>query len=540
VLLDLLVDEGVHYVFGNPGSTELALIDELCTYPQLRYIHALQENTAVGMADGFAMASGSPAFVNLHTLGGLGGGMSNLTNAAASRTPLIITAGQQHRDRLVRDPVLSGDLVGLARPVTKWAHELRTPDEIGVIFRRAFKDARTPPQGPIFVSIPMDVLDEPASPPPVKSRVELPGSAKGVDDLAARLAATDAQQLAIVVGDGAGREPAFTEVVTLAEWLGCAVFGAAFCSVNPFPTAHPAWQGYLPLHPDALNATLSSFERVLVIGAPAFLLYEAGQLPPLPESVELLHIDDDPTRVGRNERTTLGLCGDIAATIEAVIDELKQQRSAAPYRSGRVADGQPRLVPEDHATARPMHPRTAVTGCLDGLPPGAVVVDEAVTSGRIIKKAFATSGPGEYYFCRGAALGWGMPASLGVALAKPQQPVICFVGDGAAAYSIQSLWTAAHEQIPVVFIVLNNGQYRILKDGLTARDGASAKTDRYVAMDLTGPAPDYVQIASGFGVDAQRVEQPSELRAAVGAAVASRRPALIDVPITGADTGGRG
>lgn len=537
MFLDVLLDEGVSHVFGNPGSTELGLIDELSNYPGIRYIHALQENTAVGMADGFAMATGHPAFVNLHTLGGLGGGMSNLTNAAASRTPLVVTAGQQRRDRLALDPVLSGDLVGLARPVTKWSHELRTPEEIGVMLRRAFRDARTPPGGPVFLSVPMDLLDEEVGPPPARSQVQSSGAAQGIGALVDRLIATPAERLALVVGDGAGRAPAFTAVVALAEWLGCPVFGAAFSSVNPFPSTHPAWSGYLALHPDAVNATLSPFDQVLVIGAPAFLTYEAGQLPARPPSLELLHIDDDPSRLGRNESTVIGLHGDIAATVEAVIDRLKEQRSA-PYRSGAVAAAVVSHQPDD-STNRPMHPRTAVSACLDALAPGSIVVDEAVTSGRFIKKALQTSGPGEYYFCRGAALGWGMPASLGVALARQDQPVVCFVGDGAAAYSIQSLWTAAHERIPVVFVVLNNGQYRILKDGIAARGGVSAMTNHYVAMDLQDPAPNYVAIASGFGVASQRIDSPDELGRAMETALRERRPALLDVPIAGGDYTGR-
>src|SRR2546423_6604568 len=226
VLLDLLRDEGVRHVFGNPGSTELPLMDALIDAGDIEYVLALQEATAVGMADGYAQATGRPAFLNLHTVAGLGNAIGNLTNARANGTPLVVTAGNADRRHLVADPMLSGDLVGLAAGTTKWGHEIRHPGELGTILRRAFRDAASAPAGPVFVSIPMDVLDQEDEAPvlPV-SPIERAAVAGGLDQLAAALTAPG--KLALVAGEELGASPGGVDaMVALAERLGAPVFGS--------------------------------------------------------------------------------------------------------------------------------------------------------------------------------------------------------------------------------------------------------------------------------------------------------------------------
>ena len=201
-LLEVLRSEGVRHIFGNPGSTELPLMDALATADDLHYVLALQEATAVGMADGYAQATGRPAFLNLHTSAGFGNAIGNLTNAQANRTPLVVTAGQQDDRHIVADPLLSGDLVGLAAPVSKWAHEVRSLGELGTIVRRAFHDATAPPPGPVFVSMPMSTLDEEGEAPvPAPSTIERRAVAASLDELAALLTEPAVGRLAIVVGD---------------------------------------------------------------------------------------------------------------------------------------------------------------------------------------------------------------------------------------------------------------------------------------------------------------------------------------------------
>src|SRR3954452_11312106 len=320
VLLDVLRSEGVKHLFGNPGTTELPLVDALAAdrAADLRYILALQEATAVAMADGYAQVTGRPAFLNLHTSAGLGNAIGNLTNAVANRSPIVVTAGQQDRRHIVTDPLLAGNLVGLASAVSKWSHEVRTLDELGTILRRAFADAAAPPAGPVFVSLPMDLLDAdgPAPAPPV-SRVDSSAVAGGLHEAAELLTSCDPTKVAIVIGDE-GAE-ARDEVAQLAAALGCVVFGSPLYGRQVFPLADPHWMGALPPAAAAINATLQPFERVFLVGGQAFLVYPYTPGPALPPTTELLHLSSARSDVGRTHPVRLGLVGDPKATIRALL-----------------------------------------------------------------------------------------------------------------------------------------------------------------------------------------------------------------------------
>src|SRR5437899_2461796 len=406
VLLEVLRSEGVVHCFGNPGTTELPFVDALAEHPEVHYVLGLQENVAVAMADGYAQASGRPSFVNLHTVAGLGGGLGNLTNALANRTPMVVTAGQQDRRHLLAEPILSGDLVGLARAATKWQHEVRHLGELGPVLRRAFLDAAHPPAGPVFVSIPMDVLDE--------------------------------------TGD--------VEV---------------------------------PARPPILSAPVAG-------GLAALVPLVAGKVD--------------------------------AGRVEGALSRARQQCEGTPARFDAMA--------VDRAGELPMHPMAATHALLAALPPGGALVDEAITTGFHVRMLFRSQTPGSYYFCRGGGLGWGVPAALGVKLARPDQPVLCIVGDGSIMYSVQALWTAAHESLPVVIAVVNNRQYAILKTNLAGSRGRSAETGRFVAMDLDEPPIDYVGLARAMGVDAAVVEKAADVTEATRSALESGRPTLLELPIS--------
>ena len=256
VLLEVLRTEGVRHVFGNPGSTELPLIDALADADDLRYVLALQEATVVGMADGYAQATGRPAFVNLHTSAGLGNAIGNLTNARSNRTPLVVTAGQQDYRHIVTDPLLSGPLVELASGTVKWGHEVRTSGELGTVLRRAFHDADHPPAGPVFVSLPMDQLDQDAGPAPSPSTVRMDTTAGGLEELADLLTTPSVGRVALVVGDAVAAAGAVSAAVALAEALGAPVHGAPLHGRGVFPPAHPLWKGMLPPTATAVSAAL--------------------------------------------------------------------------------------------------------------------------------------------------------------------------------------------------------------------------------------------------------------------------------------------
>lgn len=542
-MLEVLRSEGVRHIFGNPGSTELPLIDALAGAGDLHYVLALQEATAVGVADGYAQATGRPAVLNLHTSAGVGNAVGALTNAQANQTPLVVTAGQQDYRHIVAEPLLSGDLTGLARSVSKWAHEVRTVDELGTILRRAFNDAMSPPAGPVFVSIPMDMLDDerdvPAPPPSIIHRRPI---ADALDDLAQLLASRPVGKVALVLGDEVASSGAVAEVVALAEALGAPVYGSPLFSNGLFPPQHPLWTGMLVSAATAMHAVLAAYDRVLLIGGKAFMVYPYTQGSPLPDSTELLHLSSDPHQLGRTYAARWAAAGDPKASLAALlplvrarldpatIDAAVAALSAAAVRR-RAAIG--RL--EDAAMARydtsPMDPMAAAHALVRAVPSGSLIVDEAITTGVYVRGFHHEPVPGRYFFNRGAGLGWGMPAAVGVSLAHDGEPVLCVVGDGSAMYSPQALWSAAHEHLPVVFAVVNNRQYLILKNNLRSMNGDSVHNDRFIAMDIVDPPIDYLALARSMGVDATLVEKAHDVGDAVRAAFESGRPHLLELPI---------
>jgi benzoylformate decarboxylase len=551
VLLDVLRSEGITHCFGNPGTTELPFVDALAEEQGLHYVLALQENVAVAMADGYAQASGRPSFVNLHSMAGLGGGLGNLTNALANRTPMVVTAGQADRRHLLAEPMLSGDLSGLAAATTLWQHEVRHVGELAPALRRAFLSASTPPTGPVFVSIPMDVLDETGDVDiPPRSHVAQGAVAGGLEELAGLLAEAAPEDVALVVGDEIAGGGAVGEVVALAETLGARVFGAPLYSNLNFPFDHPLWTGMLNFTAAGVSGMLSRFRRIFVIGAKAFLVYPWTPPSPLPPGSELLHLAADPGLVGRDLPTRFGAVGDIAASLAALqplvaarvdtaattaaLDRARGEAEGAAERFAAMAADRAAAVSSGDTPEPPgtMHAMAATHALLSALPPGGALVDEAITTGFYVRMMYRSATPGSYYFTRGGGLGWGVPAALGVKLARPDMPVLCIVGDGSIMYSAQALWTAARENLPVVIAVVNNRQYAILKMNLLESGSTAAKAGKFVGMDLNAPPVDYVGLARSMGVDAQLVEKPADVTEAARAAFESGRPTLLEVPIS--------
>jgi benzoylformate decarboxylase len=357
--------------------------------------------------------------------------------------------------------------------------------------------------------------------------------------LAGLLAESAPDGLALVVGDEVAAAGALGEAVALAETLGARVFGAPLHSNLDFPTSHPLWSGMLGIAATAISGLLSAFQRVFVVGAKALLVYPWSPGPPVPPSVELLHLEADPAQLGRDLPTRFGTAGEIRASLAALLPlvaaRMDAGRAGEALRAAREqkegAAARFAAIAAERAAEVPMHPMAATHALLAALPAGGAVVDEAITTGFHLRMLYRSATPGTYFFCRGGGLGWGMPAALGVKLARPEQPVLCIVGDGSAMYTIQALWTAASEDIPVVTAVVNNRQYAILKTGLAGSGGSSAASGRFVGMDLDHPPIDYVGLARAMGVEAALVEKASDVTEATRAALSSGRPWLLELPI---------
>ena len=547
-LAEMLVAEGVAYIFGNPGTSETPFLDGLQDYPRLRYIQALQEGTAVGMADGYARATGQPAFANIHIAGGLANGISGLYNAFRGGTPLVLTAGNSDTRMLISEPVLSGDLVAMTAQYTKWSVEIRHASDIPVAIRRAFKEAKTPPTGPVFISFPWDTLDEEIDFEPAASS---DGYFRIRPDAAAIARATEllagAENPVIIVGDRVAQSGAVPQVVQVAEQTGARVVATAYSEVN-FPTTHPQWGGMLNLNSPDTARQFDHTDVALAVGTDVFASFLYVDVPFLPPGARLIHLDSKYWEIEKTYPTEVGILADPAAgltDLAAALDDALtgSQREAAATRAAGLAAARQR----DHDRYRerlraawdnrPMPVERMMRELAAAAPPDTVIADEAVTSRPALNRAFDFERPGDIYGIRGGALGWAMPGALGVKLAHPDRPVLAVVGDGASMYTVQALWTACRYNIPVVYAICNNQAYRILKvnmevylrDMLDDRERASD----YVGMDFANRL-DLAMMAQAMGVHGERIDDPAEIGPALTRAFASGKPALLDISISGA------
>jgi benzoylformate decarboxylase len=397
VLLEVLHSEGVKYIFGSPGTTELPLMDALLDAPDLQYILALQEASAVAMADGYAQAARKPGFLNLHTAGGLGHGMGNLLNASASQTPLVVTAGQQDSRHITTDPLLFGDLARIAGPAVKWAQEVANADQLPVLMRRAFNDCRATPAGPVFLSLPMDVMEQmsvvPSGEPSMVDRHPTAGS---LDVLAQNLSGIPPGRLAIIAGDEIYWSDAAAEVVAIAETVGATVYGSSWPSRAPFPTAHELWAGHLPTRATDIAQRLANYSAIFALGGKSLItiLYTEGSA--IPPGCELFQLSTDVRDLGRTYKTKLSVVGDIKASLSALAPLLKSAASAnAPAYSELRQEArerrQARRSELDALAFSQMHaplttPLVAAQQVVRAIGPDVAIVDEAfATSTHVLK-----------------------------------------------------------------------------------------------------------------------------------------------------------
>ena len=536
VLLDILRDEGITHVFGNPGSTEMPLMDALVDAPDITYVLGLQEATAVAMADGWALASGRAAFVNLHAMGGLGNAMGVLVASKASETPLVVTAGQQDTRHLMTEPWLSGDLVALAGPVTKWAKEVRRGEDVGQALRRAFAICRTPPCGPVFLSLPMDILDEEVSgPTPRASAAPRLGPSPDAERLADKLAGLDPDRVMVVLGDdlSASVSPG---LIAFAEAGGFAVWGTQLTSRTAFPSAHPCWAGVLKPDFAVMREEFGNADAIVLVGGRAFVAYPYRDAKPVPEGVAVLHVGDNPEAFGREHAADMALLGDIGATLFSAARRLGERVDARAVEARLAARGalkeaaRAALRAEILAEAGlPFSPDAAVLAALDALPGETVIAnDSAATFGKV--QDLMTTRPGRYFFSRGGVLGCNMPAAVGASLAGAG-PVASFVGDGGAMYSPQALWSAAHYRAKVIFFVFNNRRYGVLQNVAKSLGYANAVAGRFVGMEIVGPAIDYQALAASMGVPSARADDRDAIASAVADALRREGPTLIEIAI---------
>lgn len=546
-MLEMLADCGVRYLFGNPGTTELPLMDALVGHRRIQYVLALQEVPAMAIADGYAQASRSPGVVNLHICCGLGNAMGMLYNAYRSGTPLVVTAGQQDQRIGFEEPILWGDMVSVVRPWTKWAAEVRRVEDLPSAVRRAVQTAIMPPTGPVFLCLPLDVQMATAeldlTPPRLPDQLVRP-PVEAVRQAAAVLA--NAKTPGILVGSRICEAAAVDALVAVAERLGAPVIHEAYTSHgrSSFPSDHPLAAGLLPFWSPDVRQRLDRFDVLLVAGMKLLQQYIYHQPSrAIPEHIRLVHLDDDPWQLGKNYPVEVGVVGHPKPSLVELASQLDRQmspeqieaakaRTAALTQLHRQQRESLRRQAESQYHARPLTPLSLMDHLAQVLPENAAVIEEApTTTGSYFERVGALKNTDGFFAQRGWALGWGLNCAIGVKLAWPTRPVLALIGEGSAMYGIQGLWTAAHYRLPVTFLITNNAEYRILKNCAKVLKLPEASAGRYLGLDVVDPMIDYVGLAQSLGVSARRVSEPEELTEAVGRSLAGDVPELIEVPV---------
>jgi len=543
LLLDVLHQEGVSYVFGNPGTTELPLLDALAVDNRIRYVLGLQEATVMGMADGFAQGSGTVSVASLHAAPGLGNAIGALHNASKSGAPVIVTAGQQDLSFNITEPNLWGDLTRIAEPFVKWSYEIQRVADLPRAVHRAAKVAMTPPTGPVFLSLPSDLLSEDTDVGPgAPTRIGPALRADRATVLAAAKLLAKARAPVIVAGDAVATARAADDLVTLAEAIGAPVFLEGIPNRTPFPPTHPLFRGPVVRLPEQIRKAMEAHDLIVSVGGDLFTLAMPGDGDPMPPGKTVVHLDDNPWELGKNYPTAAAIFGSPKATLPELVEALnaamdEDDRAAAAARrekeSARGRDQLAALVAQarQFADRQPVHPLSLTHALAGALPADTVIVDEGITSGQGLRRFLTSADPQSYFGSRGGGIGWGMPAAVGIKLALRDRPMVALIGDGSAMYSIQALYSAAREKLQIVFVIANNRSYRIIKQRTHDVLGHAAQTGTYVGVDLVDPALDHVSIARGFGVDGCRAGSVEEFRAALAEGLRRDAPYLIEVAV---------
>jgi benzoylformate decarboxylase len=544
-ILEQFLADGVTRMFGNPGTVEQGFLDELRGFPELEYVLTLHEATAVGMADGYARATRTPALVQLHSGVGLGNGVGMLYQAMRGHAPLVVVVGESGLAYDAMDAQMAADLVGMAEPVTKWATRVVHPRSTLRVLRRAFKVAGTPPYGPVLVVLPADVLDadtdEDAHPTSYPVTRVLPAASE-VEEAARLLAA--AEHPLIIAGDGVHFSGAQDALARFAETWGAQVWGADWAEVN-LPFDHPLFGG-------ELGHMFGESSRRITAAADAVLITGSYALPEVYPDLDgvfapgtpVVHVDLDTTAIAKNFPVDLGLPADPRLTLTALADALDRRltpgaREQAARRVREFGEAKARELAaqtgQDLAGAdrQPLSMAVFAHELARQLPRDAIVFDEALTNSPALKRHVRPNLPGGWHETRGGSLGVGIPGALGAKLAHPDRTVVAFTGDGGSMYTPQALWTAARHGIGALFVICNNGRYRILDHNIEQywRTQGIDHHDFPDLFDLSRPAIDFAALSRSLGVPALRLEKYADLEAGIAEALAHPGPFLIDLVI---------
>lgn len=536
--LSLLVDEGVTHLFGNPGTTELPIMHALSDHTSLTYVLGLQESVVVAMADGFCRASGKLAACNVHVAPGLGNALGAIYNANLSGSPLIITAGQQEQGHGLMEPLLYGPLVDMARPLVKWATEITRIEDVPRIVRRAAKIALAPPTGPVFLSLPGDILNKSAA-LDLGRRTRVDAMTYPSDESLRRLSERimAAEQPVLLAGTEIVRSDALTEAAELAEVLGAPVYQQTVPHGAHFFSEHPAFMGALTRIQDQVRSTLSPYDLMICIGADVLQMSVWSETDPLPPDLPIIQIGLRDWEMGKNYPAEMALRSDVKETLQKLIPKLRELQNTKRAKTNVTAlEGFTQNNWSTHRRQRrqdisargdesSIDPDWLMMRIADCIPADAIIVDEGLTTSKNLLHFLPHRDRYSYFGMVSGGIGWGIAAAVGVQLAQPNRRVVAISGDGSAMYSPQALWTAAHLELPILFLIFNNQGYRILKERLLAFHG----NDQYIGMNLREPSIDFTGLATSFGMRAKKITETAQFEAAFKPAVISDAPCLFEI-----------
>ncbi|MBC9883361.1 benzoylformate decarboxylase [Bradyrhizobium sp. INPA01-394B] len=513
--LDLLRAFGIDKVFGNPGSTELPFLSD---WPDdIDYVLALQEASAVGMADGYAQATRNAGFVNLHSAAGVGNALGNIYTAHRNQTPLVITAGQQARSILPLQAFLYAERASeFPRPYVKYSVEPARPEDVPAAIARAYYTAMQPPCGPTFVSIPID--DWTHATAPVEARKVSREIGPELDAMKALVAALGAaKHPALVVGPGVDRAGAVDLMVEVAEKAKASVWVSPFSARCSFPERHPQFAGFLHASPAQLSDALREYDLVVVIGAPVFTFHVEGHAAIFDGGATIFQITDDTDAAAVTPVGT-SIIATMKPALSLLLDLLPESKRAAPRG---------RTLPPAPQAGDPLPVEFLLHSLSQAMPEGVSLVEEVPSHRPAMQKFLPMPGQDSFYTMSSGGLGYSLPAAVGMALGKPNSRTVCLIGDGSAMYSIQALWTAAQRKLPLTVVVINNSGYGAM------RSFSQVMQVRNVP-GLELPGIDFVRLAEGMGCDAVRVSRAAELGEALERGMAHEGTSLVEVVVDSA------
>lgn len=538
--LSILKSEGVTHLFGNPGTTELPIMHALKDYPEIKYILGLQESIVVAMADGYSRATGKLSVCNVHVAPGLGNAMGAIYNAKFVGSPVIITAGQQEQGHGLMEPMLYGPLVQMAEPLVKWAIEVTRLEDLPRILRRAAKIALAPPTGPVFISLPGDILNAEAKldlGKPSRIQYNISPDKKTLEDIKNRI--LQANNPVIISGHEIAQTDSFSEITKFSEIIGAPVYQQTVPHGSHYPSEHKTYVGTMPRSQSEVKKILENYDLLICVGSDVLRMSVWSSTEPLPKNMSIIHIGIRDWELAKNYHTEQAILGNVKTTLlnlnKTIANNLNKKYKNNANRRIKEIEKFNWSKNKKNLTSKtlkdkdiiPITPNWLMMTLAENISNNNIVVEEALVSSRSLLNFLPFKNSKDFYGLASGGIGWAVSGCIGVSLANTNKTIVAIIGDGSSMYAIQSIWTAAHYNLPIIYVIANNQSYRIIKERL---EGFHNNTN-FVGMDFNKPKIDFVKLGNSMGVESKQVSEPTELKSLFKKAFKYKKPYLIEVMV---------